>query len=95
MKDDELIDPHRLETIVRTNMNEAINEGRRSMYEAPDVAGFVPYFAYSAIIDEKVTDYCECMDGKNFRIEDLAAINPPAHFNSVVKGTEILTIDGI
>lgn len=81
MRDDELIDPHRLETIVRTNMNEAINEGRRSMYEDPDVAGFVPYFQYSAIIDERTTDYCDCMDERIFRIEDMPAINPPAHYN--------------
>lgn len=81
MMDGELLDPHRLETIVRTNMNEAINEGRRSMYEDPDVAGFVPYFQYSAILDDRTTDYCDCMDERMFRIEDLASINPPAHYN--------------
>lgn len=79
--EDELLEPHRLNTIVRTNSVEAINEGRRAMYEDPDVKGFVQFWEYSAIMDDRTTDYCRCMDGKVFRIEDLPLLNPPAHFN--------------
>ena len=53
MVDGELLTPGRLYTIVRTNMGEAINEGRRAMMEDPDVAGFVDYWLYSAIIDDR------------------------------------------
>lgn len=79
--DEELLSPHRLNTIVRTNITEAINEGRAAMMTDPDVGDFVQFFQYTAIMDERTTDYCRCMDGKIFRIEDLDQIKPPAHFN--------------
>ena len=79
--DGELLNPARLNTIVRTNMVEAINEGRRNMFADPDVKGFVEYWQYSAILDDRTTDYCACMDQKIFRIEDMATLNPPAHYN--------------
>lgn len=79
--DEELLKPHRLQTIVRTNVAEAMNEGRAAMYSNPDVRGFVEFWEYSAILDARTTSYCRCMDGKVFRIEDLDALKPPAHFN--------------
>lgn len=79
--DEELLSPSRLNTIVSTNVSDALNQGRRAMYDDPDVKGFVEYFQYSAVMDERTTDYCSCMDGKVFRIEDLASLVPPAHYN--------------
>ena len=79
--DDELLQPYRLATVARTNMVEAVNEGRRSLYEDPAVKGFVEFWQYSAILDDRTTDYCQCMDGKIFRVEDIGFLNPPAHFN--------------
>lgn len=69
----------RLETIVRTNLTEAYNRGRTAMFNHPLVADRVPYVMWSAIIDERTTDYCSNMDGKMFRREDIEP--PPAHFN--------------
>ena len=79
--DDELLKPSRLRTIVRTNTMEAINEGRKAMMTHPDVTEYVQYFQYSAILDERTTDYCNCMDSKIFRIEQLDQLKPPAHYN--------------
>lgn len=79
--DGDLLKPHRLNTIVRTNVTEALNEGRSSIMQDPDVEDFVPFFTYSAIMDERTTDYCQCMDGRIFRIERMAELKPPAHFN--------------
>lgn len=93
--DDELLAPHRLQTIVRTNMTEAVNNGRRAMYEHEDVGDYVQYWIFSAVLDSRVTDYCRCMDGKIFRIERLAELDPPAHYNSLVGGSKILTREGI
>jgi len=81
MEDGELLEPSRLSTIVRTNMMESINQGRKKMYEDPDVTGFVPFFEYSSILDDRTTDYCRCMDQKNFRLEDMPILSPPAHYN--------------
>ena len=79
--DDELLAPNRLNTIVRTNMVDAINQGRRAMYEDEDVKGFVQFWEYTAILDQRTTDYCRCMDGKVFRIDDIGQLQPPAHYN--------------
>lgn len=79
--DGDLIKTSRLNTIVRTNVSEAVNEGRASMMTDPDVEGFVQFWQYTAIIDDRTTDYCDCMDQKIFRIEDLPMLKPPAHFN--------------
>lgn len=81
MVDDELLRPYRLQTIVRTNITEAINQGRASMMMDPDVEGFVQYWQYSAILDDRTTEYCRCMDEKVFRLEDILMLNPPAHYN--------------
>ena len=51
------------------------------MFEDKDVGDFVQFWEYSAILDERTTDYCKCMNGKIFRKEDIAILNPPAHFN--------------
>lgn len=79
--DEELLTPNRLNTIVRTNISEAVNEGRAALIMNEDVGDFVKYFEYTAIIDNRTTEYCQCMDGKVFHIEDLAKLNPPAHYN--------------
>jgi len=41
----------------------------------------VEYWEYTAIMDARTTDYCRCMDGKVFRMEEMPLLNPPAHFN--------------
>ena len=78
---DKLLQPHRINTIVRTNIVEAVNAGRAAMYQDPDVEGFVQFWEYSAILDARTTDYCRCMDGKIFGMEDLDILHPPAHYN--------------
>ena len=79
--DPDVMEPGRLATIVRTNTVEAMNQGRRAMYEDPDVKGFVPYFQYSAVMDARTTDYCRCMDGKIFDLSEISGMVPPAHYN--------------
>ena len=77
----EVAAPARLATIVRTNTLDALNQGRKNLFEDPDVKGFVSYWEYSAVIDERTTDYCKCMDKKVFAMDDLGILNPPAHYN--------------
>ena len=79
--DDELLEPHRLQTIVRTNMTDAINQGRAAMYMDEDVKGFIEFWQYVGILDSRQTDYCKCMSGKIFRIDRLLELQPSAHFN--------------
>lgn len=77
----EVAAPARLATIVRTNTLDALNQGRRDLFEDPDVEGFVSYWEYSSVIDERTTDYCRCMDGKLFAMDDIGLLTPPSHYN--------------
>ncbi len=79
LKDGKLVNPSRIETIVRTNTTEALNEGRKAMVFDPEVEDFVPYLMWSSILDGRTSPYCEHMDGKIFRKGEVMA--PPAHYN--------------
>jgi len=75
--------PHRLETVVRTNYFEAVNEARFSYFTDPLLGGFVEALEYSAILDARTTAICSHLDG---RIFDTASSNwesyrPPNHYN--------------
>lgn len=73
----------RLDTVVRTNLNDAYNQGRMALYNDPDVKGFVDALQYSAIMDDVTTDFCSEMDGKIYPASDAIwdTITPPNHFN--------------
>jgi SPP1 gp7 family putative phage head morphogenesis protein len=75
--------PGRIETIVRTNYNDAYNQGRLTMFQAPDVAPYIAAYQYSAIIDDRTTDVCRILDGKVYRADNpiWAQITPPNHYN--------------
>lgn len=81
IKDGKLLSPTRLETIVRTNISDAINQGRKAMFNAPETQEFIPYLMFSAVIDSRTTEYCEWMDGRSFKRTDPLLIEPPCHFN--------------
>ncbi len=73
----------RLETIARTTIFEAINEGRMDFFTQPDLEGYVEAFEYSAIIDSRTSDICDGLDGFIAPIDDpiWKDIKPPNHFN--------------
>jgi SPP1 gp7 family putative phage head morphogenesis protein len=56
-------DPARLETIFRTNVNQAYNDGREEIFSHPAVAEARPYWRYELIDDDALCDQCgECED---------------------------------
>lgn len=74
--------PERLNTIVRTNTTRVMNEARLSTYEDPDLNNFVKAFAYSAILDDRTTDFCAFHDGQVVRAGDPRLyVLAPSHFN--------------
>ena len=75
-----VVSPHRLENIVRTNVSDAVNQGRAAMMRDPLVKGFVPFEEWSSIIDDRTTPYCDDMDGRKFKIDDPLLNPPPAHY---------------
>jgi SPP1 gp7 family putative phage head morphogenesis protein len=57
-------DAPRLETVFRTNVMGAYNEGRDEVFSDPDVREARPYLRYDTAGDSRVTeDICELMDG--------------------------------
>lgn len=71
--------PARLETIARTNIADAVNQARLSLFGDPELKGFVQAYEYSAILDSRTTDICEHLHGKV--LKDFGVYVPPNHFN--------------
>lgn len=76
-----LLEPSRLETIVRTNLTDVYNQGR--MVQGAQAEEYLEGWQYSAILDSRTTEICKHMDGKVFLADDkrAMALRPPRHFN--------------
>lgn len=81
--DEEVVKPYRLETILRTNITDAYNQGRLSSMQDPDVAPYLAAVKYSSILDTRTTECCQFLHGRLFRLNDpsLLRLTPPNHFN--------------
>jgi hypothetical protein len=52
----EVVTPWRLETIVRTNVNDGYNRGRLAQMKDPALKGLIHGYEFVAIMDERTTD---------------------------------------
>lgn len=77
------LEPYRLNTIIRTNMFESLNEARLNAFTDPSLDGFVRALEYSAILDSRTTAICSHLDGRVYAADDTVwnSIRPPNHFN--------------
>lgn len=78
------INPHILETIVRTNANTFYNQGRLSSFNQAAKTGIVTHYQFSAIMDNRTSDICEELHGTVTAVGDgetTSTINPPRHFS--------------
>lgn len=77
-----LLEPFRLEAIVRTNMSQAYNQGRRAIGEDPDVKDFVLGYQFSEIIDSRTVAVSKFADKKTIRVNDprLPELTYPLHW---------------
>jgi len=74
---------HRIETMVRTTVFEAINEARFSVFTDPALDGFVEALEYSAILDSRTTQICRHLDDRVYPVDSEVwnKWRPPNHFN--------------
>jgi SPP1 gp7 family putative phage head morphogenesis protein len=81
--DDKILEPYRLEAMIRTNTIEALNEGRKAQAQPEVESGFITGFMFSAILDDRVTPVCSYLDAKIFRPNspELDRLSPPRRFN--------------
>lgn len=96
--DDKILEPYRLEAILRTNATEAFNQGRLTAVMDPKIKPFIRGMVYSAVLDDRTTPVCRYLDGKIFPLDepDLARLAPPNHHNCrslLVPVTLDMTID--
>jgi SPP1 gp7 family putative phage head morphogenesis protein len=88
--------PAYLNTLVRTNTFEALNEARFAEFTDPALADFVVALEYSAIMDERTTEICSELDGhvhaKGSAVWD--KFRPPNHYNCRSVLIPITAIDG-
>lgn len=78
-----VIEPYRLETIARTGMTTAYNQGALVTYRDPDVIEWVAGVEYSAIMDSRTTEVCRHLNGRVFKVDDsdMDILTPPNHYN--------------
>jgi SPP1 gp7 family putative phage head morphogenesis protein len=88
--------PAYLNTLVRTNTFEALNEARFAEFTDPAVAEFVQAMEYAAVLDSSTTEICRELNGKVYRSDspEWDEIRPPNHFNCRSVLVPVTTIDG-
>src|SRR6185295_19061036 len=75
--------PAYLNTLVRANTFEALNEARYAEFTDPAVSDFVEALEYAAVLDSSTTEICRELNGKVYRADspEWDSIRPPNHFN--------------
>ena len=75
--------PAYLNTLIRTNTFEALNEARFAAFEDPDLAGMVVAYEYSAILDNNTTEICQALDDGIWSQDNpiWETHRPPNHYN--------------
>jgi SPP1 gp7 family putative phage head morphogenesis protein len=68
----------RVENIVRTNLADALNQGRQALFGSPELRGFVLAYEYSAILDARTSEICEALHGQIRK--DWGSLTPPNHY---------------
>lgn len=84
-----------LNTLVRTNTFEALNEARFAEFTDPAVSEFVLAMEYAAVLDSSTTEICRELDGRVYRSDspEWDEIRPPNHFNCRSVLIPVTTID--
>lgn len=87
---------HYLDTLVRTNSFEAMNEARFEEFTDPALGGFVQALEYSAILDDNTTEICTHLDGRIYAAQSDVwdTYRPPNHYNCRSLLIPVTAIDG-
>lgn len=85
-----------LNTLVRTNTFEALNEARYAEFTDPAVADFVEALQFSAILDDRTTPICRELDGHIHAVGSKVweKYRPPNHYNCRSVVFAVTKLDG-
>ncbi len=94
--DEKTLSPYRLETMVRTNIGEAMNEGRKAQFQPEVDSGFIIGYAYSAVLDERTTPVCNFLDGMILPPDspETDQLSPPRHWSCRSLLSPVLRTEG-
>lgn len=72
-----------LDTLVKTNTFEALNEARYAEFTDPALGNFVEGLEYSAVLDDSTTEICRELNGLKLATDNEAwdTLRPPNHYN--------------
>ena len=86
----------RVQTIVRTNVFDAYNQGRMNEYNSDDLKDFIVAYEYNATMDDRTSALCHSLNGKIYKKDNpiIANITPPLHFNCRSMLVPITQVDG-
>jgi SPP1 gp7 family putative phage head morphogenesis protein len=76
-------DPARMESLFRTTVMQAYNDGRADIFADPDVRKARPYLRFDAVGDARTSDICDALDGTLLPADDpfWRTHSPPLHPN--------------
>jgi SPP1 gp7 family putative phage head morphogenesis protein len=85
----------RLTSVIRTTTTDAYNRGLFQAYNDPKVKNMIAALQYSAIIDDRTTDFCNSYDGRIYNANDSIwdTINPPNHYSCRSTTIPVFTFD--
>lgn len=85
-----------LNTLVRTNVFEALNEARFAEFTDPELADFVQALEYAAVLDSSTTDICQHLDNRIYAADSEIwnEFRPPNHYNCRSVLVPITAVDG-
>lgn len=88
--------PAYLNTLVRTNTFEALNEARYSEFTDPALSDFVLALRYAAVLDSSTTEICTALNDSIWKTDSTEwdVYRPPNHFNCRSVLVPITAIDG-
>lgn len=94
--DNQLLEPYRLEAMIRTNIIEALNAGRVTQAQPEVDSGFIIGFLFSAILDNRTTEVCLYLDKKAFKPNspEMERLSPPRQFNCRSLWVPLLRTEG-
>lgn len=72
-----------VDTLVKTNVFDAMNEARFNEFTDPALADFILALRYSAVLDDRTTEICTALNGDTWRVDNELwdSYRPPNHFN--------------
>ncbi len=85
-----------LNTLVRTNVFEAMNEARFAEFTDPELDDFVLALQYAAVLDSSTTQICEHLNARTYKADSEIwdEYRPPNHYNCRSVLVPITAIDG-